>query len=339
VPEAGSPLSPELVLALAGGVLLLLTLVLGAAVAVVAVRPRLRLKRRLAAFGLVGEGTARGHARADGGRQRRIQEKLAELEEKKSKEASRRNRIRAELLQAGIDVNVRTYLIVTAIAGVAAGGLYAFLGFPLLFGVGPAGIGLVVAFGLPKLVLGFLASSRQKRFTAGFANALDVIIRGVRSGLPVSECLAIVGRESPEPVGEEFRQLVEGEKVGVPLDELMRRGLERMPTAEFKFFSIVIQIQKQTGGNLADTLDNLSGVLRARKKMKDKVKAMSSEARSSAMIIGSLPFLVAGLVSLMNPDYLTPLFTTKMGHVMVGGGLTWMAVGVAAMAKMINFKM
>lgn len=338
MPEATSAVSPELVLALVGAFLLLMTLTLGALVAVVVVRPRLRLKRRLAAYGLGATG-GRQLAKGEGVRQRRIQEKLAEMEEKKGEKTSWRNRVRDELLQAGLEIGVHAYLVAILIGGVAAAGLYALAGLPMVFGLGPAGTGLVAAFGLPKLVLGFMAGRRQKKFTTNFANALDVIIRGVRSGLPVSECLAIVGRESPDPVGEEFRHLVEGEKVGVPLDELMRRGLERMPTAEFKFFSIVVQIQKQTGGNLADTLDNLSNVLRSRKKMKDKVKAMSSEARSSAMIIGSLPFVVAGLVSLMNPDYLTPLFTEKMGNIMVAGGLTWMGVGVLAMAKMINFKM
>nr|WP_246152159.1 type II secretion system F family protein [Roseospira navarrensis] len=189
------------------------------------------------------------------------------------------------------------------------------------------------------MVLKFIARRRQNKFTSEFPNAIDVLVRGVQSGLPVSECLAIVSREVPEPVGGEFRMLLEGQKVGMALNDIMQRGLERMPTPEYKFFAIVLQIQQQTGGNLAETLANLSTVIRDRKQMRNKVKALASEAKASAWIIGSLPFAVAILVSIMSPTYLVPLFETRAGHYILVGCFVWMGTGVAIMAKMINFRM
>ncbi len=148
----------------------------------------------------------------------------------------------------------------------------------------------------------------------------------------------ISAREFEDPLGEEFRRIIEGERLGLTIEDILRRGLERLPTSEFKFFSIVLQIPRQTGGNLADTLGNLSSVLRARKSMRDKVQALASEAKSSAGIIGSLPFFVAGMLSILNPDYLMLLFTETMGNYMLIGGFIWMGLGVTVMAKMINFE-
>ena len=304
--------------------------------AVIAMRPRLRLKRRMEAYGLAGGGGRLQDARLGNPRQKRIQEKLNDLQDKGNKKQSRRNQIRADLLQAGVDMNVRNYLIVSVIVGLVATSLMMLFEFPIL---AAAAAGVVGTVGLPKAALRFMAGRRRKKFTAGFADAIDVVVRGVKSGLPVGECQSIVGREVPDPVGEEFRLMVEGEKIGITLEEVMRRALERMPSAEFKFFAVVLQIQRQTGGNLAETLENLSGVLRDRKKMKDKVRSMSSEARASAMIIGSLPFGVACIVSVVNPGYLAPLFTETTGQIMVVGGLVWMGMGVASMAKMISFNM
>ena len=327
---------PLLVLVV-GGSALFVMLVSGMSIlAVVAARPRLALKKRLEAYGLTKHSSGGGEAGKGANiRQRRIHDKLQELEEKKAKKQSRRVQIRLDLLQAGIDVSIQKYFVLVALLGLGASALTMMMGFNFFIA---AMAGLAGAFGLPKLVLTQMARARQKQFTAHFANAIDVVVRGIKSGLPVGECLAIVGRESPEPVGEEFRRLVEGQKIGLAIDELMERGLERLPTPEYKFFSIVLLIQQQTGGNLANTLENLSNVLRERKKLKDKVKALSSEAKASAMIIGSLPFFVAGMVSLLNPEYMRLLFTETAGNFMLAAGLSWMAVGVAVMSKMINFK-
>ena len=334
MPEIGS-VDPVVFVTVAGATIVVLLLLMATATIIV-LQPRMRLRKRMAVYGLLGGETAVDSARAGHPRQKRIQDKLKELEEKKNAQLSRRNQLRADLLQAGIDVNVTKYLVFAAFLGLAATGIYVAFGLPLL---GAVPVGLAVGFGLPKLALRFIAKRRQKKFTSEFASAIDVLVRGVKSGLPVGECLTIIGRESPEPVGEEFRLFVEGEKIGMQLEDVLRRGYERMPTADFKFFSIVLQIQRQTGGNLAETLENLTGVLRARKKMKDKVSAMSSEAKSSAAIIGALPFIVAIAVSLVNPLYLVPLFTTTAGNVMIGIGVGWMALGVLVMAKMINFEM
>lgn len=334
MPETGS-IEPIVLVAI-GGAATFVLLILMATATIVMMQPRIRLRRRMARYGLVGGDAGGDNVRVGNPRQKRIQEKLKELEEKKNAQLSGRNRLRADLLQAGIDVNIKKYLIFKAILGLSAAGIYLAFQLPLL---GALPVALVVAFGLPKLTLRIIARRRQKKFTSEFANAIDVLVRGIKSGLPVGECLSIIARESPDPVGEEFRLFVEGEKIGMQLEDVLRRGYERMPTAEFKFFAIVLQIQRQTGGNLAETLENLTGVLRARKRMKDKVTAMSSEAKSSAGIIGSLPFIVGTLVSLVNPPYLLPLFTTTAGNIVVLGGLIWMALGVFVMARMINFEM
>ncbi len=163
-------------------------------------------------------------------------------------------------------------------------------------------------------------------------------MRGIKSGLPVHECLQIIGRESPEPLAAEFRYLVESVSHGVDLDQALERMYERMPTQELRFFSIVLAIQQKTGGNLAEALGNLSAVVRARKLMREKIKAMSSEALASAMIIGSLPPAVMTLISITTPSYLAILFQTPKGQMLLGGALLWMALGIFVMRRMINFK-
>ncbi|MFA7430231.1 MAG: type II secretion system F family protein [Rhodospirillaceae bacterium] len=326
-----------LVMLVAGTVLLSAFTLLMAALVALGGRGERRLRKRKEMLGLVGKGGGKAAARNDpaAARQRRIQEKLVELETSKQKRSRRRNQIKADLLQAGLDISVGKVALGAVVSGIVIG--LAFFGL----GMNPwvsASIGITGGMGLPRLVLKIMAARRRKKFTAEFANAVDVLVRGIRSGLPVGECLAIIGRELPDPVGEEFRLLVEGQKLGMALDDLMRRGLERVPTAEYRFFAIVLQIQQQTGGNLAETLEGLSSVLRDRKKMRDKVRALSSEARSSAAIIGSLPFLVSFFVYLLSPEYIGLLFTDTLGNIILVCGLLWMAVGVAVMTKMVNFK-
>ncbi len=322
---------PTLIIVLGAVVVFTLFALIGI-IAAVLLRPRMRLQKRMAMIGALDMKGSSG--KAEGRRQKRIQEKVQQLKDAKKNQGGL-DKIRIDLLRAGLNTDVRTYIIACVVVGIVAALAYLLTPFHPL---GAIGVGPAVGFGLPKLVLNFLAGGRQKQFTQHFAEATDVIVRGIRSGLPVSECMNIIGREFPGPVGEEFRMIVEGQNLGFSLDEIMRRGLERMPTSEFKFFAIVLQIQKQTGGNLADTLENLSNVLRDRKKMKDKVRALSSEAKSSAGIIAALPFFVMGMLSLVNPDYLMLLFTEDVGHYLLGGGLTWGMIGIAVMYKMINFK-
>ena len=320
------------------GVLLVLTAVMvimmGLALTVY-MRPRLKLKKRLKMIGTLSGNAGGASTKAESRRQKRIQDKVKNIESE-NQGKSFTQQTQALLQQAGMQMEMSGFITMSVIVGCFAAALYFAIGLPFAIAGVPAA-GVIGAIGLPKLFLGVLAGRRQKAFTAHFAEAIDVIVRGVRSGLPVGETLNICSREFPGPVGEEFTKIVEGQRLGMTLDEIMTRGLEGMPTPEFKFFAIVLQIQKQTGGNLADTLENLSTVLRGRKQMKDKVKALSSEAKSSAAIIACLPFLVMGMLSIINPEYLMLLFTTKTGNYMVGGGAFWMLCGIAMMAQMINF--
>jgi tight adherence protein B len=200
------------------------------------------------------------------------------------------------------------------------------------------GLGSVSAIGVPLWVLGFLAKRRTAKFTAAFSDAMDIIVRGIKSGLPVHDCLKIIGKETPEPLAGEFRRLVENIAMGVTLDQGLDRLYENMPTSEVRFFSIVMNIQQKTGGNLAEALGNLSAVLRSRKLMREKIKALSSEATASAMIIGALPPGVIILIMVTTPSYMAPMFSDHRGWVMLGGSALWMGFGIFVMKRMINFK-
>ena len=198
-------------------------------------------------------------------------------------------------------------------------------------------VAFACAFGLPRWLLNCRIRARQEKFLSEFANAIDIIVRGIKSGLPLGDCLQIIAAEAPEPVRSEFSDLVEQQKVGVPLQRAFERIYDRMPLQEVNFFAIVIAIQSQTGGNLAEALGNLSQVLRDRYRLKAKVAAFSAEAKASAMIIGALPPIVMLLIYFTSPDYISLLWTTKIGKVIIAAGLTWMLMGILVMRKMINF--
>ena len=244
--------------------------------------------------------------------------------------------LRRRLEQAGFfKTTPRTYWIVSAVLGVGAAFFcFAFGQKPLVIALAAFAFGL----GLPRWVLSFLAARRRKRFTTHFATAIDVIVRSVRSGLPVNEAMRIVARESPEPVKSEFHKLVEGMKVGVTMEQGLTRMRDSMPTSEVGFFAIVMTIQSKAGGNLSEALGNLASVLRDRKRLEGKIKAMSSEAKASAAIIGSLPIAVMGLVYVTTPAYIAMLFTEKTGNLLLAGCAFWMGLGCLVMRKMINFK-
>ena len=297
---------------------------------------RARLRRRIVQ--VVGARGGRGGKGVSGAapaaRRKSVQNRLKEIETRERRKAS--VGLRQLLVQAGSAMSVRQYWIMSLVSGVVVAGLYAFFKMPPI-GLIPAAItGLL---GLPRLVLGIAIKRRLKTFTLQFADAIDVIVRGIRSGLPVGECIAIIGREMPEPVGLEFRMIAEGQRLGLTLDEVMTKACERVPTSELRFFAIVMGIQQQTGGNLAETLAKLSDVLRQRKKMRDKVQAMSSEAKSSAGIIGSLPIIVGAMLGVIAPQYIGQLFTTDTGHMLLAVSLAVMGLGVLVMRQMINFDM
>jgi tight adherence protein B len=296
--------------------------------------------RRSRMAAVAGEPVQRGKRQSaplDSAAQKRkqIQDSLKDLEARQKAERKKSLTLKARLEQAGLTWSPVKFWVISVIFGVIAVMITAVTGqHPLLI----LAAGVVAGLGLPRWFLSMARKRRQKKFTANFADALDVIVRGIKSGLPLNECLKIIAREAEQPVRGEFEVLVEGVAVGVDTDEGLRRMLRRMPLPELSFFSIVLAIQSKTGGNLAEALGNLSAVLRARKMMREKVSALSSEAKASAMIIGALPPGVATMVLIISPDYMMPLFTTSMGQLMLLAGLTWMSIGVFVMRGMINFK-
>lgn len=313
-----------------------LLLLLGAAGTILylmAFGERARLQRRI--HGLFGNGGARKGGKSPANpmvRRKSIQGKLKGLEQVRNKR--RGYKLREALMQAGLAMTPQRFFVASALSAVLFALVYMATGLPQL---GALGAALIGGLGVPKLVLNFLIKRRLKAFTKNFADAIDVIVRGIKSGLPVGECMALIGREMAPPVGTEFRLIVEAQRLGVPLDEALQKAVERVPTAELKFFAIVLGIQAQTGGNLAETLSKLSDVLRMRKRMRDKVAAMSSEAKASAGIIGSLPFIVGGLLALVAPDYIGILFTHPTGHMLLTASGLVMSFGIFVMRKMINF--
>jgi len=199
-------------------------------------------------------------------------------------------------------------------------------------------VGLMVGAGLPHFAVGFLAKRRVGKFTAKFPDAIDLLVRGLRSGLPVTETLGVVSGEVPGPVGEEFKLITERIRIGKTMEDAMQNTADRLGTPEFQFFCITLAIQRETGGNLAETLSNLADVLRKRSQMKLKIRAMSSESKASAYIIGSLPFAVFGLLYAVNPPYISKFFVDERLMAVGMGGMVWMSIGAFIMMKMVNFE-
>ncbi len=200
------------------------------------------------------------------------------------------------------------------------------------------GIGLVIGAGLPHLVVGHFIKSRGNQFTSKFPDAIELLVRGLRSGLPVTETLGVVAKELPGPVGEEFKMVTERIKIGRTMEDALQETADRLNMAEFSFFCITLAIQRETGGNLAETLSNLANVLRMRAQMKLKIRAMSSESKASAYIVGALPFMVFGMIWWINPQYLAGFFSDER-LIMTGlGGAVWMSLGAFIMAKMVSFE-
>jgi len=265
----------------------------------------------------------------------RRKEIVNKLKDAERQERKARVTLRNRLQQAGLSGSTtKFWLISGALAAVTVVGLLVMGQKPLV----AIGVGFAAAVGLPRWVIGFMAGRRTKKFTLEFANAVDVIVRGIKSGLPVHDCLKIIGRESPAPLGPLFQTLVENVGMGMTLEQGLEKMYESMPTPELRFFTIVVAIQQKTGGNLAEALNNLTVVLRARKMMREKIKALSSEATASAGIIGSLPPGVMLIVSVTTPSYMQVMFTDPRGHLMLLGGVLWMSCGIFVMKKMISFK-
>ena len=279
--------------------------------------------------------TARKAAAAANTPEARRKQIMVQLQEAERRERKARANMAAKLKQAGLTISVRTFYITSGVVGLVAAVAALVAGLHVLLTLG---VGVVVGLGLPRWIVGFLAKRRMKKFSLEFPNAVDVIVRGIKSGLPVHECFKIIGRESPAPLGPAFKKLVEALGVGMTLEQALDKMFEQMPTPELRFFTIVIAIQQKTGGNLAEALSNLSAVLRARRMMREKVKALSSEALASAGIIASLPPAVMTMVMLTSPGYMMALFTDVRGNALLLLAAALMGMGIFIMKRMISFK-
>ncbi|MBR0797783.1 type II secretion system F family protein [Bradyrhizobium jicamae] len=275
---------------------------------------------------------ARHTERSQRSRREQVEGSLKELEARAKRD--KKVPLSMRIAQAGLEWSDQKFWIISGVLGLAGFGA-AFLGGGGMLGA--LGIGFAMGFGLPRWLLGFLKKRREKAFLKALPDAVDVIVRGIKAGLPLYESIKVVAQDSPQPLRSEFLQIIETQAIGMPLGEACSRLYERMPLPEANFFGIVIAIQQKSGGNLSEALGNLSKVLRDRKKMSEKIQAMSMEAKASAGIIGSLPPVVMLLVFITTPEYIAVLWTNPTGQLMLVGCAVWMTMGVLVMKKMINF--
>ncbi|WP_298822140.1 type II secretion system F family protein [uncultured Roseibium sp.] len=269
-------------------------------------------------------------------RKRSIQDQLKDFEERQKSKQDKQKKVSLKVLieQAGLSWEMKHFIIFSIISS-----LIFFV--VSLIASGNLWIGIAFAFaGLLGFPRWYIGNKRKRRFNAfldELPNGVDIIVRGVKAGLPLSDCIKVVAREAREPVATEFRKITETQVMGISLGDAVGRLPDRVPVAEANFFAIVVAIQQKAGGGLAEALSNLSRVLRGRKAMKRKIKALSAEAKSSAAIIGSLPFFVGGIIYFIAPSYVMILFETTTGNIIIAGGLIWMFTGIMVMRQMINF--
>jgi tight adherence protein B len=265
-------------------------------------------------------------------RREQVEVSLKEVEERRLKQSN--ISLTSRITQAGLSWSRQKFLVVSGLLGAAGFAIPLVLGGGLIASVG---LSFAAGFGLPRWTLNFLKKRREKAFLRALPDAVDVIVRGIKAGLPLFDSIKVVAADAPEPLKSEFLAIIETQAIGMPLGEACARLFERMPVPEANFFGIVVAIQQKSGGNLSEALGNLSKVLRDRKKMAEKIQAMSMEAKASAAIIGSLPPIVMLLVYLSTPDYISLLWTHPTGRLMLGGCVVWMSAGIFVMKKMINF--
>ena len=277
------------------------------------------------------EPAARRAEKSQRSRREQVESSLREIE---ARQKEKKINLNSRLTQAGLDWTPQKFLIVSAIVGVLFFGVALVIGGGLL---GAVGMGFAGGFGLPRWALGFLKKRREKKFLRALPDAVDVIVRGIKAGLPLFDSIKVVAADAPEPLRSEFKAIIETQAIGMPLGDACARMYERMPVPEANFFGIVVAIQQKSGGNLSEALGNLSKVLCDRKKMAEKIQAMSTEAKASAAIIGALPPIVMLLVYLTTPDYISLLWTHPTGQLMLVGCAIWMSMGILVMKKMINF--
>jgi len=312
-----------------GGALMVLAL------AVTGIRTRLRLERRIAKISQRIEVPAEGAARA-GLRPEKSYSSIGVFDRLLRRWLPNPAVLQQRLEKTGRRIVPGEYILICGLLVATVSLLSAKLfGFPTFLALSS---GVFAGVAVPHFAVGYLIARRMDRFTGLFPEGIDLIVRGLKSGLPVSDSIAAVGREIDEPVGAEFRRIDEQMRMGQTLEQALQNAVKRIDTAEFKFFVISLAVQRETGGNLTETLENLSDILRRRRQMKLKVRAMSSEARASAYIIGSLPFLMFAILYVMNTDYAMTLFLDSRGKFLLGAGLGTMGLGVLVMMKMVRFQ-
>jgi tight adherence protein B len=268
-------------------------------------------------------------------RRKSVQDSLKDLEKKQQEKSARaKPSMKIRLMQANLKISITQFYMASVAFGVVAA-LMALVAGAMLPIV--AAILLIGTAGFPRWFVNFLIKRRCKAFLNEFPNALDVMVRSIKSGLPLNDAVRLIAGDGQEPVKTEFRRIIEAQQVGLNIPEACARMINSIPLPEVNFFAIVIAIQAQAGGNLSEALGNLSKVLRERKKMKAKVQALSMEAKASACIIGALPFIVALMVYLTSPQYMMILFTDPRGHIIMGCSAVWMSIGIWMMRNMINF--
>ena len=289
-------------------------------------------EKRMMSVTRTGAPAVKAASRAVRTRREQVESSLKDIEDRNKTRKS--PQLSTRIAQAGVSWTKQQFMIGSAVLGVGVAAIV----FILDAGVLPAlGLGFAAGFGLPRWVLSYLKRRRETMFLDRFPDAIDVVVRGIKSGLPLGDSLRVIATDSPEPIRGEFRNILETQAVGLPLGEACAKLFDRIPLAEANFFAIVISIQQKSGGNLSEALGNLSKVLRERKKMKGKIKAMSTEATASAGIIGALPIVVMVVVYLTSPDYITLLWTERLGQIMLAGSAVWMSIGIFVMKKMIAF--
>jgi len=317
------------------GLFFLVTMAIGG-VAWVFVYPILsgerKAERRMASVARAEPMAARPARAMQKSRREQVELTLKEIEQRRRKDA--RVPLAVRISQAGLSWSKRQFMLLAATLGVAAfatvllteGGLLPALGF-----------GFAAGFGLPLWFLKFLKKRREARFLEAFPDAVDVIVRGIKAGLPLLDSFKLIASDAQEPIRSEFQSIIETQTVGIPLGDACLKLYEHMRVAEANFFGIVVSIQQRSGGNLSEALGNLGRVLRDRKRMKAKIQAMSMEAKASAAIIGALPLVVMGLITFTSPSYIELLWTSSLGRMMLAGCVAWMSIGIFVMRKMINF--
>jgi len=289
-------------------------------------------ERRMASVARSEPVAARPARAAQKSRREQVEGTLKQLEARKR--TTKRVPLTVRIAQAGLKWSTRRFMITSASLGAV------FFILPFLLGVGllqSLGLGFAAGAGLPFWLLSFLKKRREAKFLEAFPDAVDVIVRGIKAGLPLLDSLKLIASEAEEPVRSEIRSIIDTQTIGIPLGEACLKLYERMPLPEANFFGIVISIQQRAGGNLSEALGNLSRVLRDRKKMKAKIKAMSMEAKASAGIIGALPIVVMILVYITSPQYISMLWTESLGRMMLLCCAVWMSMGIFVMRRMINF--